>query len=389
VRKLRVGVLVNEFKPEVGGAHNFVQSIASQIPFEEESLELIDFVLILEQPCDGAVSKQVLCVQRSRIIESRILKAHKRGRKGRIFRILNALNPVNRMIQKHEIDFLFFLGSSAIPVSVPFGVIVWDVQHRTHPWFPELQEGWELRDDLAKIVLPRASVVVTGTTVGKNELISLYGAHERNVFIIPHPVPSDVPELEHSNQSEVFNFLYPAQFWPHKNHVVILEALRILKDAGCGDFKVILVGADKGNLSYLKKLIDEYKIHKFVELKGFVSRNDLLELYAHSDALLYSSFSGPENLPPLEAFKSGIPVLYSDFPGAREQLGAAAYYFNPHDERDLAARMQDLIENQVLRESLVEQGRVQLVGRTSVDFSNHLVSIFRKFYTSRRSWGNQ
>ena len=118
-----------------------------------------------------------------------------------------------------------------------------------------------------------------------------------------------------------------------------------------------------------------------------MSRNELLELYAYSDALLYSSFSGPENLPPLEAFKSGIPVLYSDFPGAREQLGPAAYYFNPHDERQLAARMQEIVENQVLRESLVEQGRAQLVGRTSADFADRLISIFGKFYTFRRSWG--
>ena len=49
MRKLRIGVLVNEFKPEVGGAHNFVQAVASQLPFGDTDLELIEFVLILEE----------------------------------------------------------------------------------------------------------------------------------------------------------------------------------------------------------------------------------------------------------------------------------------------------------------------------------------------------
>jgi glycosyltransferase involved in cell wall biosynthesis len=40
--------------------------------------------------------------------------------------------------------------------------------------------------------------------------------------------------------------------------------------------------------------------------------------------LRYPSFFGAENLPPLEAFALGCPVIAADMPGAREQLGDAA-----------------------------------------------------------------
>ena len=103
---------------------------------------------------------------------------------------------------------------------------------------------------------------------------------------------------------------------------------------------------------------------------------------------MYASFSGPENLPPLEAFKTGIPVLYSDFPGAREQLGNAAVYFNPGDEKQLAEKMKELIKNQALRHALVEHGRERLVGRSSADFVDSLIKIFEIFLTFRRAWGD-
>jgi len=388
VRKLRIGVLVNEFKPEVGGAHNFVQAVASRLPFGDTDLELIEFVLILEENVKIPTNAQVVTLDRSKLIETLLINAYKKGSHRFTFRALDILNPMSRMLRSNKIDFLLFLGSSPLPVMIPYGVIVWDVQHRTHPWFPELQPGWELREQLAKIVLPRATVIITGTEIGKKEIVGFYGISENNVHLIPHPTPSDVPEISRSEPGPEFNFLYPAQFWPHKNHAVILEALRILKAQGSENVKVTFVGADKGNLNYVKTLVDKYSLQDVVEIKGFVPRSELIKLYQVSDALLYASFSGPENLPPLEAFKTGIPVLYSDFPGAQEQLGNAAVYFNPGDEKQLAEKMKELIKNQALRHALVEHGREQLVGRSSADFVDSLIKIFEKFLTFRRAWGD-
>lgn len=385
--KLRIGVLVNEFTPEVGGAHNFVQAVASQLSIEDGDFESLEFVLIQERNKNSHINSSDLSLNRSRFVESRLINAYKKASHRFTFRIIDAFNPMSRLLTRNKIDFLLFLGSSPIPVKIPYGVIVWDVQHRTHPWFPELQPGWNLREQLAKIVLPRAAVIITGTEVGRRELVNFYGIAENNVYLIPHPTPSDVPEFDPRDPGAQFNFLYPAQFWPHKNHVVILEALRILTASDSVNVKVTFVGADKGNLNYIQSIIEKYSLQDFVEIRGFVHRSELLYLYQSVDALLYSSFSGPENLPPLEAFKAGIPVLYSEFPGAREQLGNAAVYFNPNDEKQLAEKMSEIIKNRTLRYSLIDRGREQLVGRSSKDFVINLKKILKKFHTFRRSWG--
>ena len=383
--KYRVGVLVNEFNQEVGGAHNFVQAVASALPFNIE-LDNIELVLLTEKGDVKDSKGPSHQIPRWSWLETRIIEALDLGISPKLLLVLNSLNPMSRKLRKLEIDFLFFLGSSAIPLTIPYGVVVWDVQHRTHPWFPELKPGWEARDRLAKNMLPRASVVITGTQVGRNQLMQIYGVQFENIYLIPHPVPSDIPKIGVRKKNGKFTFIYPAQFWPHKNHVVILEAMRQLSSTNSLDFNVTFVGSDKGNLSYILEKISEYSLSKHIEIKGFVSRSKLLELYRDSDALLYSSFSGPENLPPLEAFQSSRPVLYADFPGAREQLLDAALYFDPTDEMDLATKIVQFVGDAKMRAKLIRNGHKRLLGKSNEDFATDLVTVLQKFARVRRAW---
>ena len=55
----------------------------------------------------------------------------------------------------------------------------------------------------------------------------------------------------------------------------------------------------------------------------------MIELYDNCLALIYSSFAGPENLPPLEAMARKKPIICSNYPGAKEQLKDVPIYFNP------------------------------------------------------------
>ena len=382
----RVGILVNHFNPQVGGAHNFVEAVASALPFGTTENESLELVLLIENLGKDSYAGVANNVKRSKWIEARLLDAYRFSAGRIVFRLLERFNSIDKVVRRNNLDFLFFLGSSPVPTRVPFGVIVWDVQHRTHPWFPELQPGWTSRDELCRLVLPRASIVITGTNVGREQLINLYGVHGHNISVIPHPVPSDIPGASEKKYCRDFKFLYPAQFWPHKNHAVIIEAMNILRLQNKLSFKVIFVGSDKGNLSYIRELIGEYNLSEFCEIKGFVPRAELINLYQEVDALVYSSFSGPENLPPLEAFKSSVPVLYADIDGAREQLGKAALYFNPTSEKDLAEKFLKIVEDSKLRESLISEGKLQIIGRSNLDFAKQMLQLLVSFSLFRRAW---
>jgi glycosyltransferase involved in cell wall biosynthesis len=97
---------------------------------------------------------------------------------------------------------------------------------------------------------------------------------------------------------------YPTQSWPHKNHLHLLEAVQTLHRRHQWNGMLVCCGSDKGNLNYLKERATEF---------GIVER-----------ALTFVSYFGPDNLPPLEAFALGCPVIASAIEGSEEQLGSAA-----------------------------------------------------------------
>ena len=57
----------------------------------------------------------------------------------------------------------------------------------------------------------------------------------------------------------------------------------------------------------------------------------MINLYDNCLALIYASYCGPENLPPLEAFARNKPVICSEYEGAREQLSKMPIFFNPNN----------------------------------------------------------
>jgi glycosyltransferase involved in cell wall biosynthesis len=91
-----------------------------------------------------------------------------------------------------------------------------------------------------------------------------------------------------------------------------------------------LVGSIKNILHFnkIKKFIEINKLKKNIKILKFVSLKKLIQLYDYSEGLIYASSSGPENLPPLEAFARGKNVIISNYSGSREQLNNFANYFN-------------------------------------------------------------
>ena len=88
---------------------------------------------------------------------------------------------------------------------------------------------------------------------------------------------------------------YPAQFWSHKNHVYILDALAILKKQDI-KISVIFSGSDKGNLQYVLNYAKNIGIEELVKYIGFAPNEEIYHLYKQSFALVMPSYFGPTNI---------------------------------------------------------------------------------------------
>jgi len=291
------------------------------------------------------------------------------------------------------IDLMWFPSPMYEQVDLPYIITIWDVEHRLQPYFPELgaYAEWTWREKLFGDTLRRATFVVTGTHVGRHEIVRFYGVDADRIRLLPHPTPTFALDAKHTSVaplrlpvSSPYVF-YPAQFWSHKNHVGLLRGVAELKRRGV-KIDVAFVGSDKGNLEHVRERASALDIYDQVHFLGFVERADLVALYRNATALVYASLCGPENLPPLEAMALGCPVIASDIAGAREQLGDAAVLVDMLDPVAIADAIHRVMTDQMARSQLVTKGTARAAKYTHVEFGRDLGAIFDEFRRHRELW---
>lgn len=299
-------------------------------------------------------------------------------------------------VRSERIDLVWSLGPGTPAGEAPHAATVWDLQHRLQPFFPEVSRDgtWENREALYGTVLRRAALVFTGTEAGKAEIERFYQVPPGCVRVLPLPTPRFALEAADAPAADVralhglperFLF-YPSQFWPHKNHVGLLHALRVLRDEHGLPLTLVLSGSDQGNEGHVRAAADALGLGGQVRFLGFVPREELAGLYRSALALVFVSFFGPDNLPPLEAFALGCPVVASRVDGAREQLGDAALLADPRDEREIAAAVRALHDDPALAASLAARGRERARSWTGREYVEGALSAFDGFARVRRCW---
>lgn len=238
---------------------------------------------------------------------------------------------LQKLLIKEECDLVWFMSGGGFPkpVDIPYFATIWDLQHRENPYLPEMQKNgeWYYREQMTAPFLLQAAKIFVGTKKGQEEITRNYGIPHSRICVLPLPAPPQHPEQikKACQQRSTESFFFPAQFWAHKNHAILIQALKILKEKRVY-VKLILPGDDKGNLAYIKSLVKKMQVDEMVEFPGFLSDEKICEFYTTVGALVFPSSVGPDNLPPLEALKYGCPVVQADLEGPREQLGDTVFY---------------------------------------------------------------
>lgn len=306
---------------------------------------------------------------------------------------------LEQLIAEHQVQFFLFLSPQYLTLEIPYAVLIYDLQHRLQPFFPEVSAGgvWEMREEQFNHLLKRAAYVITGTETGRKEIQTFFQVWPDRIKVIPYPTPSfALREQANTSVCEEFLrktgidrpfFFYPAQFWPHKNHIGILHALKVLRDDE-SSLKpyVVFSGADKGNLGHIRRTVTELALDDQVKILGFIPLEEVCALYRTATALIFYSFFGPDNLPPLEAFALGCPVIAAKVPGAEEQLADAALLVDPTDYRALAATMRTLLLSPDVCSELKQKGRERSRQWTTTDFATSLFQLLDSFQPYRQCW---
>lgn len=400
---MRIGVFFGETNPEVGGGFTFQDDLLKALLRQVINAPQHDFFVIgTSSNLDNYLSSQQLPSNLSfLLLNNPTILERVSGwlRRGFLIltQILKVLGPLEKLAKKNRLDLVWFISGGCFEVlDTPYIATVWDLQHRLQPWFPEMSVNgeWAARETQHRHFLSRASYVIVGTESGRDEVELFYQIPKFRICKLPHPTPNfalegvfDIELDVNKKYSIPKNFiLYPAQFWPHKNHVNLLYAIKIIQEKHGLELPLVLVGSDKGNAKYVAQVAKELGLLKQLHVLGFVPQADLYSLYKSASMLAYVSLCGPENLPPLEAFAVGCPVLASEVSGSREQLGSAVLSCNPKNSQDIADKIYQLYFDDDLRQKLINKGYIRAASWTSDDFIKSIFKIADEFSVIRRNW---
>jgi glycosyltransferase involved in cell wall biosynthesis len=286
---------------------------------------------------------------------------------------LRMMSPYEKVLIRRRIDVVYFTNPSKwhlLLYKLPFISTIFDGCHRDAPEFDEVREfgDFERRELLFRSLATKAVLVIANAPELIDALGRRYAMEADRAICIPFSPSISVAQSagvdEAKNDAAVLAkyklepgyLFYPAQFWPHKNHATLLAALALLQEQGIKRH-LVLCGSDRGAGKNIDELISRHGLSQQVSILGFVDSSELAALYRGSTALVMPSYFGPTNLPPLEAWAVGTPVIYPE--AFKAQAGEAAILFDYDSPRSLADAI-IAVEAPDARERLRRAGEARL-----------------------------
>jgi glycosyltransferase involved in cell wall biosynthesis len=237
-----------------------------------------------------------------------------------------------------------------------------DLMHIYENRFPEVGTPEQIadRNRMFSGIARYCSIILVDSELGGEHVLRNFPASPEQIRVLPFAAPESLltaaPQRPGGDIPTKF-MLYPAQFWEHKNHARLLEAMATLK-AQCPDLHCVFCGSTRySGYTLFTRKVTELGLDDAVTVLGYVSETELAWLYRNARCLLMPTFFGPTNIPPLEAMALGCPLAVSDVYAMREQCGDAALYFNPSSVLEMAEVMRTLWENDIRCAELREKGR--------------------------------
>jgi glycosyltransferase involved in cell wall biosynthesis len=276
-------------------------------------------------------------------------------------------SSIDKLTRKNQIDYVVFLTPSHTAeylTTTKFIFTIWDLCHLTDNQWPEIRnKNYDVKtENLLKNNLARASLILIDSDSNKKIIHERYSIDSKKIITFPFDsfnVLEKSQVISSNNHPLIENkryFIYPASFWPHKNHLRLIRAFKKFSESN-EDFKLVLTGKDEGQKKTIEKLIEELDLNSKIILIDHLNHEDFTKIFRNSYGLVYPSFFGPTNIPPIEAWKLEVPVTCSNI--MLDQIGEAGKLFDPSNQEEITEALHFLCDESN-RVNLIKNGKEQL-----------------------------
>ncbi|MDP4201577.1 MAG: glycosyltransferase family 1 protein [Bacteroidota bacterium] len=266
------------------------------------------------------------------------------------------------LIDQYQLDGLFPLNDFPCKLGKNNSkVAAWypDLQHKFYPQYFTKTKRFFREWRLKQIIKNASNIVLSSNDVfcQFNQFYTLKANMNFHILrftsIVDNEPTSCIEELKCKYNIDGQYFIVSNQFWPHKNHKIVFEALNLLKknNVNC---KIVFTGnmMDKKNPKYidgLKQMIVDFELQDLVCFVGLINREEQLCLMKNSLAVIQPSlFEGWSTV--IEDAKAlKCQIIASNLNVHKEQLedGKFGYLFDSHDANSLTNILKGFISHEI------------------------------------------
>ncbi|GLR92705.1 MULTISPECIES: glycosyltransferase family 4 protein [Bradyrhizobium] len=304
-------------------------------------------------------------------LSSRLLRLLPERPRRIVRRAINRLKPMLRdtvphVVREQNADLLFcpFTAPTYFELGVPTVSVIYDLQYKTYPeFFPEADVA---QRDRTFVDAARCSTALVAISEYSRQAAIEHGrldpAHIKTVHlhISQHSLRNaarDESILDRLQLVAGQYLIYPANFWKHKNHDMLMTAFGIARSSRLDhNVRLVCTGAPGARQRWLKQAAEGLGLGDHVLFPGYLANAELLALVTNSAGVIFPSLYEGFGLPVIEAMATGVPVACSNVTSLPEVAGDAAILFDPRIPDDIARAMIALAHDKDLTARLVRAG---------------------------------
>jgi len=306
-------------------------------------------------------------------------------------RILAENTWLARCTSRRQIDLLHHAGGVVPPIGSTAAMLtIHDLQTLAMPAnFSVAKRTYHAT------ILPRsaksARLVITPSDHAAREVSERLGVDPGRIRTVPHGIAPVGPpptaqqradvRARHGLTADLRLFVYPAISYPHKNHLVLVDAFaRVAREHP--DVALLLTGGTAQQERPLVERITARGLSGRVHRLGRIPRPDLDVLLAEASALVFPSLYEGFGAPVLEAMARGCPVIAADATALPEVVGAAGILVAPTDADAWASAMTAVLTDEHRRSELAAAGIDRAASFSWDRSASALAAAYRQALTS-------
>jgi glycosyltransferase involved in cell wall biosynthesis len=229
-----------------------------------------------------------------------------------------------------------------------------DIQHVHYPQFFDLPRRIS-RGVVYEMSAKYATLLQASSDFIKQDFLKNFpGLRPEQIVVIPEGV--EIAEFSARKSRSILNkydlpeefLFFPAQLWPHKNHITVLKALKGIERSSSLKVPLVLSGTNFSGADVFRFIADQSM--SYVRHLGKVPFEDLVALYQAATLVIAPGLYESSSLPVLEAAAAGTAIIASKIPPNEEfSQTLQLNLFDPHDDSELAQTILRLWNDKSLR----------------------------------------